>query len=159
MGVGLAICEDIDEIRSVFTHPDIWATIAEDNQTPDEFTVDLSSEMYVAVLVDGLIIGFYAFRAINGIELDIHAQILPDYRKKYALASGKLIIDWVFDNLPECHKLTAQIPFLYPNVKEFALKQGLQVEGVNRSSYRKNGKIYNQWHLGITRQDYELGKR
>lgn len=155
-------CTDVDAIKDVFTHPEIWATIAEDNQYPEDFEVDLTKELYMACLVNGEIIGFYAFAVVNGIELDIHAQILPKFRKKYSLASGKAILDWFFHYAPEKYqKLTAQIPFKYPNVKDFALRIGFQHEGVNRKSYKKDGVIYDQWHLGITRDEigtiYELG--
>ena len=41
-------------------------------------------------------------------------------------------------------------------LESFCLKVGMQEEGINRQSYMKNGKIYDQWHLGITRN--EIGK-
>lgn len=145
---------DHDEIRSVFTHPDIWATIAEDSQNPDLFTPDTEKELFMAVDSPDGLIGIYAFRVVNSAELDIHAQILPEHRKKYALASGKAILQWFYHDAPARFvKLTAQVPFKYPNVKNFCESVGMQIEGINRQSYRKGGEIYDQWYLGITRDE------
>ena len=156
MGISVKRSYDADEIKSVFTHPDIWATIAEDNQQPESFLPDAVRDVYMGVYVDGGLIGFYAFKVLNSAELDIHAQILPEHRKKHALASGKAILDWFKNDAPSRFvKLTAQVPFKYPNVKNFALAIGFQIEGVNRQSYRKDGVIYDQWHLGVTRNELD----
>lgn len=160
MDISIERSFDPAEIRSVFTRPEIWATIAEDNQQPESFLPDLEREIYMGVYVDGGLIGFYAFRVVNSCELDIHAQILPEHRKKHALASGRAILKWFHDHAPDrFQKLTAQVPFKYPNVKDFCLAVGLQIEGVNRQSYRKGGEIFDKWHLGITRDEVknELG--
>ncbi len=159
--IKLERCYDVERIKSVFTHPDIWATIAEDNQIVDDFRVDFDSELYMAVYADTQLIGFYAFAVKSGAELDIHAQILPEHRKKHALASGKAILEWFYRDAPTRFvKLTAQVPFKYPNVKDFCLAVGMSIEGINRKSYRKNGEIFDQWHLGIMREEvkeiYEL---
>ena len=54
-------------------------------------------------------------------------------------------------------KVIAQVPFLYPNVKDFCLKNGFVVEGINRLSHQKDGVIVDQWLLGITRDEIEEG--
>ncbi|ANJ65522.1 putative head assembly protein [Pseudoalteromonas virus vB_PspP-H6/1] len=161
MDISIKRSYDPAEIATVFTHPDIWATIAEDSKSPDTFYPDLDNEIFMGVYVGIELIGFYAFRVVNSCELDIHAQILPKHRKKHALASGKAILKWFHDHAPDrFQKLTAQVPFKYPNVKDFCIAVGLQIEGVNRQSYRKGGEIYDKWHLGITRDEVkdELGK-
>lgn len=162
MDLSIERCYDPVEIGAVFTNQAIWSTIAEDGCDPETFSPDLSTEIYMAVKVQDKIIGFYAFAVKSSTELDIHAQILPEYRKKYALASGRKILEWFYRDAPErFQKLTAQVPFLYPNVRDFCLRCGLIIEGVNRASYRKNGKIWDQHYLGITREEigqiYGLG--
>lgn len=162
MGISVERSYDIEEINSVFTHPDIWATIAEDNQQPESFLPDAVRDVYMGVYVDGGLIGFYAFKVLSSAELDIHAQILPQHRKKHALASGRAILEWFYNHAPTRFvKLTAQVPFKYPNVKNFCESVGLKVEGINKQSYRKDGQIFDKWHLGITREEvgklYELG--
>lgn len=162
MDISVERSYDIEEINSVFTHPDIWATIAEDNQQPESFLPDAVRDVYMGVYVDGGLIGFYAFKVLSSAELDIHAQILPQHRKKHALASGRAILEWFYNHAPARFvKLTAQVPFKYPNVKNFCESVGLKIEGVNKQSYRKDGEIFDKWHLGITREEvgelYELG--
>ena len=158
MDISLKQCCNPEAIRAVFTNPAIWDTIAEDNQNPEEFEPDFRNELYLAVWVDYEIIGFYAFRVVNWIELDVHAQILPEHRKKHALASGLAMIEWFNHDAPaRFKKLTAQIPFKYPNVKNFGLSIGFEIEGINRQSYMKNGEIYDQWHLGYIRKEASNG--
>ena len=50
-------------------------------------------------------------------------------------------------------KLVAQVPVIYPNVIKFTEMAGFQQEGTNRASYRKNGALYDQIWLGITRDE------
>ncbi len=149
MDLSLKRSFDVEEIKSVFTNPQIWATIAEDNQDIESFNPDPEKEFFLGVYDNSLLIGFYAFAAKSSVELDVHVQILPKHRKKYALASGHKMIDWFINDAPANYlKLTAQIPFKYPDVKNFALSIGFEIEGINKQSYRKDGKIYCQWYLG-----------
>jgi RimJ/RimL family protein N-acetyltransferase len=37
----------------------------------------------------------------------------------------------------------------------FAVQCGMKAEGTIRQSFKKNGEIYDQWILGITRKELE----
>jgi hypothetical protein len=59
-----------------------------------------------------------------------------------------------FDTLPDqCIKLVASIPFCYENVYNASKRVGFIDEGVNRKSYRKHGKVWDQWNIGLTRDE------
>ena len=152
--IKLERCHDIERMKSVFTHPDIWATIAEDGQSVDDFHPDTKSQLYLAALSGSELIGYFAIFMRNPVELEAHIQILPEHRKKHALASGKAFLEWFYRDAPTRFiKLTTQVAFKYPNVKNFCTSFGLKVEGVNRQSCVKDGQIYDRWHLGITRAE------
>lgn len=142
-------------VKSVMLCPEIWETVAEDDQLPEMFEPEMEADCWLNVLRGTSLIGLYNVHPHNSVTLEIHAQILPEYREGYAKDSSRLVLQWVLDNAPEYEKVIAQIPTLYPNVKQFTLNAGFQEEGINRLSYRKNGKIYDQWLLGITRPEIE----
>ena len=145
-------CYDPEKIKEIFTHPDIWETIAEDGQSPDDFEPDVNADCYMMCIARKLV-GFYVLRPINSVTLDIHAQILPEYRRAYSVDSAQAILEWFNTECPDKYqKLVCDIPEIYPNVRDFCLKVGFKHEGFSVKSYRKNGKIVGRWLLGYVRQ-------
>lgn len=142
--------QDPEVVKSVLLRPDIMATIAEDD--PGELEPDMERNIWLGMLVPELI-GVYQIERINGITAQLHANVLPEFRKEYSKASGWAALEWVVENLPAIHKLVAVIPVIYPNVRDFTCSFGFKQEGVNRESYLKHGQIHDQWILGITRPE------
>ncbi len=146
---------DADEIRAVMTHPDMWATIAEDGQNPDDYSPDMDSTAYLLMRVGGETVGLYTMRAVNAVTLEMHVNVVKAHRRRHSHATGIAALRWVYHNAEKYQKIVAQIPVIYGNVKRFALDMGFQLEGVNRLSYQKNGEIMDQWALGATRGEIE----
>lgn len=142
----LSLDESRDDAEKVLTHPEIYKTIAEDDvedwSLPD-------GPIYLCGYVPELI-GCFVLYKQGRVTLECHVQVLPKYRKEYAEAFGNAVIQWAWDNT-EAMKLVAQIPVIYPNVKDFALARGFEIEGINEASYMKGGEIVDQWYLGIKR--------
>lgn len=143
---------DSDLIKSVLLRPEIKATIAEDGV--EDFEPDLSDDIWLAMR-DKNITGIYQLQRINGIMIQIHANVLPEYRKTHSRATGKAALAWVLENLPDIHKIVAYIPVLYPNVRDFTASFGFQTEGFLSQSFQKNGEIHDQWVMGITRPEVQ----
>ena len=117
---------------------------------------DVVADCWVAIRDGDKVIGLYNLHPHNSCTLEIHAQILKEYRKEYSAATGEAVLRWIVKNAPSSYqKLIAQIPVIYENVKLFTCSQGFQVEGVNRMSYRKNGVLCDQWLLGQTMDEVE----
>jgi len=138
-------------VKSILLRPEIVATIAEDGV--DDFEPDMIRNIWLMMKSGETEVGLYQIERINGITAQIHANVLPEHRKPHSKATGRAALDWVYANLPEIHKVIAVIPDLYPNVRDFTMSFGFQLEGVNRQSYMKNGAIHDQWLLGITRPE------
>ena len=155
MGISLILerTYNLDQINKVILHPEIFKVVAEYNQTPEDFKTDVNSDAWVLVKVKDEIIGVYVLHPHNSTTSEIHAHILPEFRKDYALESGSKILEWFLDT--EYQKLIAQVPDIYPNVKNFCIANGFIVEGVNRKSYKKNGVVMDLTLLGITRNEIE----
>jgi RimJ/RimL family protein N-acetyltransferase len=144
---------DHDLIKSILFHPEIWKTIAEDGQDQTFFDIDTNKNCFVEIK-EKETIGLYILHAHNSATLEIHAHILPEHRQKHSIESGRIILKWILDNTGY-HKVIAQVPEIYPNVKKFCINNNFKVEGVNRKCYWKDGKLIDQWLLGITKQEIE----
>lgn len=139
-------------IREVMTHPDMFATVAEDGQDPGDYTPDVQGSCWLAMRDDDELVALYQLQQRNAVTLEIHAQVLHQHRKEYSGATGKAALQWILDNT-DAEKVIAWVPEIYPNVRSFTESQGFQIEGVNRKSYLKNGKLHDQTLLGITRSE------
>lgn len=149
--IGLSANRTLDAgiILNAFENEQLWDEISEDGV--ESYIPDVINEFWVA-LTDDKLIGFYRIHALNTITYQIHAFILPEFRKKYAKQSGELILHWCLDML-EFNKLVAEIPFKYENVYRFTKSMGFKDEGINRQSFLKDGKIWDAHRLGITREE------
>ena len=141
--------QNIGDIKGILCHPEIYDRIAEDGMPNwEDYEPDIDGVMCV---MDENKIGVMLYHWVNGITLECHIQILPEYRKE-ANKFCQLALQWAWDNT-KATKIVAQIPELYPDVVKFAYKNGFQLEGMNEKSYMKNGKIYSQMYLGLIRPE------
>ncbi len=141
-------------IRSVLDHPDIFDVISEDGGI--DYEVNPEKDCFLTLWVDKQLAGLYILSPVSGVELDIHAQVLPAYRKKYARPLTRMVFEWLLENAnPQFQKVTASVPALYPNVMAFCQEAGMVCEGINRKAWRKNGKVHDKYFYGITRDEIE----
>lgn len=140
-------------VKRIMTLPEIWETIAEDGQDPDKYDCDVDGECWLLMVDGDDVVGLYNIHGINSIQCQIHAHVLPEHRKKHSYETGVLALKWLHENEPSYQKLIAFVPVIYENVKKFTCQFGFQVEGLNRKSYLKNGKVVDQYLLGITRDE------
>lgn len=143
-------CYDVDIVRSILTHPDIYDRISEDGApSAESYQPNMDSATFLVGVVDAMPIGVFIVHQINGVTWECHLQVLPEHRKNHASEFLTRCIDLVSN--AGVKKIVAQIPYLYPNVKDFALRHGFHIEGVNRKSYLKHGQLYDQWYVGLVR--------
>ena len=134
--------------------PDIWKTISEDGASKDDYTPDLINDLWMGAFIDDDCIGLFSFHSVTGVTLQLHVQILPEYRKDHSMEAMGKIWDWFLESVDKAFvKVTVSIPVIYQNVYKFALANGFKDEGLNRTSFKKNGQIVDQWLLGITREE------
>lgn len=146
---------DQDLVASVMNLPEIVETVAEDGFT-GPYIPDVENEAWLQMIHDQNLIALYRLHGMNSVTVQIHAHVLPKYRKTpLSKQTGWQALEWVLENT-EAHKIIALIPSAYPNVRDFTLSFGFELEGTVKESYKKNGEIHDQWLLGITRNQIEL---
>jgi len=140
--------EDIEEIRSILCHPEIYLCIAGDSSPPaNEFVIPLQGITYYGCYVEGEIIGLVLYHVDNE-RLFGHFQVLPKYREKYA---AKFAIKTLNEQLKKHGSVYAEIPVCYPNVLRFVLGFGFKEIESSDKPYIKDGEPY---EIKILRCDY-----
>ena len=138
-----------EDAKAILTHPEIYETITSDGAPPiDEY--EPAPAVYVGGYLDGKIIGLFVFHPKSQIWWQLHIQVLPEYRPKYASKFAREGLKWFWAN-SEVYTLCAEIPSLYTNVINFSLKQGWRVDGRIDDAYLKHGKLYSVYYLSTNR--------
>lgn len=137
---------DEELVRNMLFH--FLDRISEDNA---ELEINVNKEAWILMSENDQNIGIYCLHPLNSVTLQIHAHVLPEFRR-FAYQTGVEILTWFLDNV-KYDKIVAEIPKLYPDVYYFTKKFGFQDEGINRQSHKKYGKLHDTWYLGITRSE------
>lgn len=143
---------DAKLIRSIMWS--MWDDVAEDGQIKDNYWPDVQPELWLNVSKDDAVLGVYRLHAITDSCLQVHIQIKKEHRGETAREVQAAVNRWWLENLPANYqKLIAEVPVLYPNVREFILANGWTIEGINRLSIKKKGRLVDMWRFGITRSE------
>ena len=156
--ITLKISDKIEDVEACLDR-ELFDRIAEDGHAFTEHGANLPyipGEMYFLIMSDRKPIGFWLLYPANSTTLNIHCNIRQEHRQ-HGKQAAKLIGEWFVYQCPENYqKLNAEIPTIYPDVYHFT-KSWMKDEGINRLSILKQGKLVDQWRLGVTRA--ELSKK
>ncbi len=142
----IAETKNIEEIKSILCHPEIYKVIGDDNSmSSDQFEPPLT-QAYVAGYVEGDIIGIMIYHRFQG-KLKCHIQVLPEYRKQYAQEFARMVLSFgeaknaiIYAEIPEC----------YQNVLKFAKSFGfLETGNVIEKDCLKDGVYYDVIELRL----------
>ena len=139
---------DIEEIKSVLCHPEIYPCISQDgNPTAREFEPPMNVS-YIGGYIDGEIMGIMIYHPYKD-GLKCHIQVLPEFRKKYAKEFGRIAL-----NFGEAKNaiIYADIPTCYPNVLAFAKKVGFEITGSIKDDYTRDGKVFDATTLRLNHE-------
>ena len=132
--------KDIDHIKSVLCHPEIYGCIACDGAMPaEEFNPPMTEGVqYVAGFVDNAIIGLMIYHDV-GHEVKCHIQVLPEFRKEHAKKFARMALSF---GKAKNAIVYAEIPDCYPNVLSFAKDFGFYETGKIIGDHAKDGIDY-----------------
>lgn len=142
-------------IKDFVTSPELYKQLSEDDAPePEAWYPNLSNSIWVLAYEDsdtGIdIIGMFAFVPETTRIYKLHPAINPEHwdSKKHVLA-GKLALSWLAANT-KAAKVIATCPQIYPDALRWAQRVGFKREGVQRSSYLKDGTLGDQYYMGIS---------
>lgn len=139
---------DAGLINRIFKHPKVWRHVSDDF-SPAREDFDCSS----AIGVEGIYFlsvcggsGIFMFHKHSEILYEVHTLLLPECwgREDIAASAAR----WMFENTP-CEKIITWVPAYNRLAYHFALRSGMKEEGLSRKSIRKNGRLMDQYLLGL----------
>lgn len=150
--ITLKKAESVEEVDKILRDPELFDRISEDDVKDYETPFD-GHQRYMMIMKDDLAIGVWNLYPLNSVTLNIHCNMLKDYRE-YNEEAGVLLFTWFLADCPKQYqKLNTEIPTIYASVYHYAKKFGFKDEGINRKSIKKSGELIDQWRLGITRNE------
>lgn len=142
-----------EHVRAIVTHPKIWPQITYDG-APDpaaQFQDPGESTWCVLALDASEILGLYVCTEQNPCCWDAHIYMLPTAWGDRARTATKEFFDWMFEHTG-AQRIIGCIPDYNRFGVAFALHCGMVPYGVNPESVRRDGKLWDQTLLGITRK-------
>lgn len=139
-------------IRSVVTNPKVYQGVSDDfSPHASLFEPRLDAAIWhIAVYRENELIGLFIIWSQSLILWEIHTCILPTAWGADALEAAREIVPWIWENTT-CERLVTNVPAYNVLAYRFALKAGMVQYGVNPLSYRKYGKLWNQYCLGMSK--------
>jgi len=139
-------------IKAIATHPRIYPAISDDfSPSADEFQpIEDEAIYYLLAKRDRELLGMFCFLPENGICWKVHTCLLPTAYGPKARDAGKQVIQWIWANTP-CVRIITDVPDYNRLALNFALDCGLKAYGINAASYMKNGKLWDQIVLGVSK--------
>lgn len=133
--------------------PAIWPHIHEDGTTDDFKPIDHEGFHWMLVTDNDEPIGVFLVHARGKVCFEMHTCLLPKCWGERAACAAQLLAEWVFHKTA-CEKLVTSVPVYNRLARRFAETGGMQLEGINRASYLRNGELVDQFMLGITKQEW-----
>jgi hypothetical protein len=147
--------DDIEQVERVLKSDEIYSCITDDGSLPvEEFTIKavLENELcYFLMPNENMLV---MMQPINSITYDCHVNVLNAGRNETLIKESRKTLDYIFSQTP-CRKMIAWIPFKYENVARYATRIGMEIEGVSKQSYLKDGILYDRYLFGLTKEGYE----
>lgn len=133
-----------DLIKKIMSHPKNVRAIQSDFYQDADWPIH-DSIIYLGMFIDeiiGLFIGFPK----SQIVLDVHVAMDPNHYCCTDICYQEAI-KWVKENT-EFKKLTGQTPVFNRLAIKCNERNGFEREGINKKSFLRNGKLYDQIYFG-----------
>jgi hypothetical protein len=112
--------------------------------------VDWPNFLWLVVKRDSVPIGMAVMIDRTNCSIDLHIGILCAY-KKLGRLFAKCVVNWIWDNLQDMCHISTDVPTCYPQVKNFVVKCGFEVEGLQKQCIKIDGELHDRWLLGLRR--------
>jgi RimJ/RimL family protein N-acetyltransferase len=135
-------------IADCVTHELVWDKLVDDGSPPKELYFP---PMQGVTWLRAGEYGVFALHKLNHITSEAHTILLPTARGK-SVEIGKSALKFAFENC-DVKRIVTNVPEYNVLALRLALKVGFKEIGVNAKSFQKNGILYDQIFLGISKED------
>lgn len=138
---------DIDFIIKCVTNPHVWNASADDGcGDPDLFFLELDRKVIWVRSDDD---GVFMLHPHNRTTYEVHTLLLPHVVGR-GVEIGKQALQWAWDNTP-AERIVTNVPEFNLLALRYAKKMGFEQYGFNPKSFKRDGVLYGQTLLGISK--------
>lgn len=143
--MNISITTDADYITNCILANYEWLT---DDGTPEQ-------DFYFPPFGDGILwvkvedFGVFLLEKKNHVMYEVHTVLLPNAHGR-AIEIGKAALDWAWNNT-SAQRIVTTVPEYNPLALRLALRVGFTVYGLNPLSFSKDGVLFDQTLLGLSR--------
>lgn len=121
---------DIDLIKTVLCHPEIYPCIGDDSSPAvEDYEPEMDSEFIIGVTQSKVIA--LAIYTLHAWGKEMHIQVIPQYRKEYARKFARGALRFNHD------VLFAKVPMCFSNVIAFAKEFNFNEIDIVKDGYKK----------------------
>ena len=145
---------DMELVRTIMTHPEIYPWISDDGCPPaEEFQPQEHSAIwYVQAMDASETLGIFVLSPQGVACWEFHTVLLPSAWGKCAVAAMKAMFEWVWTNTP-CRRLITNVPVNNRRARWIARAVGLTQFGLNPGSFLKDNVLYDQMLFGLSKPE------
>lgn len=145
---------DMVLVNSVLLNEKIRSKIIDDG-TKDVLATDNDAVFWLAVYDDkNEFCGLYFLHPVNSVCYEMHTCLLPNAWGATANKLAQCLLSYAFEVM-KVKKIVTNVPESNRLALNYAKRNGMVVEGVNRESFLKNGILEDLVMLGITFKEWE----
>lgn len=145
---------DLLALENLLKNTELWDRITEDGIDKQSFKIPENNNLvWIGYYNKNDLIGCFDLHPLNMTTLQVHINILEEFREEHSFECGVKILEYFVDTEKNWQKLFASIPVMNKDVYHFTKKFGFIDEGINRLSASKNGVLVDQHNLGITKKE------
>jgi RimJ/RimL family protein N-acetyltransferase len=142
---------DLELVREMIAGDPRVYSLSSDDAAPERtaFRPNTHPAIWYVVAADELgVIGLFVLVPQNAVTWEMHVTRAFGGR---AVAAGRLILPWLFAELPGCRRIVAAIAGSNRVALRYAEAIGFRRFGVNESSFLRNGQLLDQVLLGVSK--------
>lgn len=144
---------DMGIVRHIMTHRRVYPHLSDDGSLPADQFQPMANDaiFYLLARDDKAPLGVFMLVPHNTVCYEVHTCMLPRAwggPAQRAAFEGTL---WMF-NHTKCTRIITNVPAYNTLAKRFAEDCGMTQFGINPKSFLKNGVLYDQYLLGVSKE-------
>ena len=142
--------QDADYIASVFTHPEVWEWVSDDECVKADYQPSIHPAInYVVPDLDGTPIGCLMLVKCNAATVELHTAIFPEYRGKCIGEVFKALMRWL--DASQYSRVRTWVPDWNKAAYVAAQRVGFELVGTETKAFLKDEKLHDLHLFGATK--------
>jgi RimJ/RimL family protein N-acetyltransferase len=145
----------VSEIKRILAHPRVYKYLHDDYTDPCEQwePINHPSVLYVSCRDEGgAVIGMYILNIHSRVCVEIHEGFLPEAWGAKARRAAIELREWIWRET-QFQRVIGKIVASNHAAIEYAKSAGMEIFGVDKKSFMRDGKLQDQVYVGISRPE------